>query len=186
LRIRLATPDDIPKLKRLVERSVLGLQVRDYGGRTLDSALRHNLLALDPQLISDGTYYVAEVEGRIVGGGGWSRRRNIINDAEDPDEAEDLLDPATEAAKIRAFYVHPDCARMGIGSRLLHASEEAAQWAGFRRLELISTLTGVPFYAARGWCSHERLEIPLPSRQTYPAIRMTKTLGVPRAQGHAA
>jgi GNAT superfamily N-acetyltransferase len=172
-RIRRASADDIPELERLVERSVLGLQARDYDGRVLNSALHSGLLMPDPRLISDGTYYVAEMGGRIVGAGGWSRRRNIINGAP---EADDLLDPATEAAKIRAFYVHPERARTGIGSRLLRACEEAARRAGFRRLELISTLTGVPLYAARGWQAHEPLRIPLPDGQTYPAIRMTKTV----------
>jgi GNAT superfamily N-acetyltransferase len=110
----------------------------------------------------------------------------IVNDGNDPSSADDLLNPATEAAKIRSFYVHPDRARLGIGSRLLRASEEAAQRAGFRRLELIATLTGAQLYAARGWRTHERLEIPLPDGQTYPAIRMTKTVEDPSGQAHAA
>lgn len=184
LRLRRARRDDIPALERLIELAVLELQGRDYDERVLASALENRLLAVDPQLIADGTYFVAEMEGRIVGAGGWSRRRKIVNGGGDSDGADDLLDPATEAAKIRAFFVHPDHARQGIGSRLLRASEEAAQRAGFRRLELIATLTGVPLYASRGWRSHERLEFPLPGGLVYPGIRMTKSV-LPE-QAHAA
>lgn len=175
--IRRARPEDVPALGRLIEKSVLGLQARDYAGAVLDSALRNGLLALDGRLIPDGTYYVAELGGRIVGAGGWSRRRNIVNGAAGPEEGDDLLDPATEAAKIRAFYTLPDHARQGIGSALLRACEEAARRSGFRRLELISTLTGTPLYAAHGWEEHERLEIPLPDGRTYPGIRMAKRVG---------
>ena len=178
-RIRPARENDVPALERLIEAAALGLQGHDYDERVLLSALRNGLLAVDTQLIADGAYFIAEIEGRIVGAGGWSRRRKTINGAGGPSGPEDLLDPAAEAAKIRAFYVHPQSARLGIGSRLLRASEEAAQQAGFRRLELISTLTGAPLYAARGWRAHERLEIPLPDGQVYPAIRMTKIQGDP-------
>jgi GNAT superfamily N-acetyltransferase len=174
--IRRAVPDDVPELERLVRQSVLGLQARDYEERVLESALRSGLLKPEPELISDGTYYVAELDGRVVGAGGWSRRRNAINGAWNPDDADDLLDPATEAAKVRAFYVHPDHARKGIGGRLLRACEVAARRSGFRRLELISTLTGVPFYAARGWHAREPLQIPLPDGRTYPAVRMTRAI----------
>lgn len=186
LRIPPARRDDVPDLELLIEQAVLGLQSRDYGERVLASALHNKLLAVDPQLIADGTYFVAEMEGRIVGSGGWSRRRKTVNDGSHTSGTEDLLDPATEAAKIRAFYVRPDRARLGIGSRLLRASEEAAQRAGFRRLELISTLTGAPLYAARGWRSHEHVEIPLPNGEVYPAIRMTKTVGGASGQARAA
>jgi GNAT superfamily N-acetyltransferase len=184
--IRRAYPDDLPALERLIELAVLGLQGRDYDERVLPSALRNKLLAVDPQLIADGTYFVAEMEGQIVGGGGWSRRRKIVNDGGSDLGDDDMLDSETEAAKIRAFFVHPDRARLGIGSRLLRASEEATQRAGFRRLELMSTLTGVPLYAARGWHSHEHLEIPLPDRPVYPAIRMTKAVGDVSDHAYAA
>lgn len=186
LLIRRAVRADLPGLERLVEESVLRLQARDYSGRVLDSALRNGLLMPDPQLISDGTYYVAEMEDRIVGAGGWSQRRNAINGASGPHDIHELLDPATEAAKIRAFYVHPRYARRGIGSRLLRVCEDAARRAGFRRLELISTLTGAPLYAARGWEAHESLRIPLSDDQTYQAIRMTKTVGTVSGQTSAA
>lgn len=172
--MRLARHEDVPEIERLIERAVRGLHREDYGEARLESALRHKLLDVDPGLISDGTYFVAETrERRIVGSGGWSLRRNIVNGSEGSDDA---LDPATEAAKVRAFYVRPECARMGIGGRLLRESEDAARRAGFSRMELISTITGVPLYASHGWLSHENIEIPLPDGQTYPAIRMTKKL----------
>ncbi|MGH3086948.1 MAG: GNAT family N-acetyltransferase [Rubrobacteraceae bacterium] len=176
LRIRRAIPSDIPALERLIERAVWGLQSRDYGEETLDGALRSGLLAVDSHLISDGTYFVAEIGNRIVGSGGWSQRRKIVNGANDSDESDDTLDAASEAAKARAFYVRPECARMGIGGRLLRESEEAARRAGFLRMELISTLTGAPFYTSRGWRSGESMKIPLPDGQSYPAIRMSKKL----------
>ena len=103
VRIRRAVPDDVAALNRLVGRSVLGLQARDYDGQVLESALRNRLLTLDLVLISDGTYHVAEAGDRIVGAGGWSRRRKIVNDASGDAGGDDPLDPATEAAKIRAF-----------------------------------------------------------------------------------
>lgn len=166
---------------------MLGLQARDYDGRVLDSALRGELLRPDPQLIQDGTYYVAEMGGRVVGAGGWSRRRNAINGGSHTTGDDDPLDPDTEAAKIRAFYVDPGFARRGIGSRLLRACEKAARRAGFRLMELISTLTGVPLYAARGWKAHGRIEISLPGGLTYPAIRMTKSAqAAPDREGRVA
>lgn len=174
LGVRRARPEDIPKIRHLIERSVRELQRADYDESELESALQSGLLDVDPGLVSDGTYFVAQIEGRIVGSGGWSFRRSAVNGEEG---SNDELDPRAEAAKIRAFYVLPERARLGIGARLLRESEEAARRAGFRRMELVSTLTGAPFYASRGWRSHESLEIDLPDGRTYPAIRMTKTLG---------
>lgn len=129
LRVRLARHEDVPEIERLIERAVRGLHREDYGEEKLESALRHKLLDVDPGLVSDGTYFVAEIRGRIVGSGGWSLRRNIVNGAENAGEK---LDPAAEEAKVRAFYVRPECARMGIGSRILRESEDAAWRGAFR------------------------------------------------------
>jgi GNAT superfamily N-acetyltransferase len=91
-------------------------------------------------------------------------------------EEDPLLDPHSEPARIRAFFVHPDCARRGIGSRILRACLDAAREAGFRRVTLASTLPGVPFYRAFGFEEKERIEVPLPDGVALPVIRMEKAV----------
>ena len=144
------------------------------------SALSH-VFGVDTQLILDGTYFVAEVEKQIAGCGGWSKRKTLFGgDQTKPDEIEALLDPMTEAARIRAFYVHPRRARQGVGTRILRACEEGAFAAGFARVELIATLPGEPLYSASGYTNLGPFEIPLPDGSSLPAFRMEKRLIQPR------
>ncbi len=176
IRVRPARPDDIPALAELIPLSVRALSAGYYPPAQIESALAH-VFGVDSQLIADGTYFVAEAEGRLVGCGGWSRRQTLYGgDHTKHEESEALLDPATDAARIRAFFVHPDWARRGIGRRLLHACEEAARRAGFTRLELGATLPGEPLYAALGFVVTERLEAPLPDGLTFSVARMAKDL----------
>jgi len=177
-RIRLATESDRAALSALIPASARGLSKGYYSDSQTESAILH-VFGTDSRLIADGTYFAAEDEEslRIVGCGGWSRRRTLyggdqMKDAEDP-----LLDPATEPARIRAFFVHPDFARRGIGSQILRACVDAARSAGFRRVTLASTLPGVPFYRAFGFLEHERIEVPLPDGLTLPVIRMERDVG---------
>jgi GNAT superfamily N-acetyltransferase len=167
--VRPATPDDVHALRPLIDASVRGLQVGDYSETDIERALA-TVYGVDTQLIADGTYYVAEIDGRIVGCGGWSKRATLFGGDQYAGRQDSLLDPSKDAAKIRAFFVHPDFARRGIGSAILDACEDAAQRAGFSRFELGSTLTGVPFYAARGYTVLERLTVPI------AIVRMVKTL----------
>jgi len=185
LRYRLATAADIPHLPALIEASVRGLQAADYTPSQMDQALG-TWLGLDTQLIADRTYFVVEPEGESTperagcGGlaacGGWSRRRTPYGSDHRPGRDDALLDPRTDAARIRAFFVHPGWARRGIGSRILALCEAAAQAEGFTRFEMGATLTGVPLYRRHGYAEGERIELPLANGEVLPIVRMTKEI----------
>jgi GNAT superfamily N-acetyltransferase len=177
-KIRVAVESEIPALRELIELSVRTLQKDDYTQQQIDGALGH-ALGLDTQLVLDGTYFVAEPVGGepvIVGCGGWSHRRTLFGSDHGPNRESALLDPAIDAAKIRAIFVHPQWARRGLGSLILEFCESAAQAAGFRRLEMGSTLTGVPLYTLRGYREFGRVDVPLPNGAVLPVVRMAKTL----------
>ncbi len=133
LQIRLAKIDDIPALKRLIQESVRGLSATYYSPQQIESALQH-VFGVDTQLILDETYFIAEADDQIAGAGGWSKRKTLFGgDQSKSNRVDSLLDPATESARIRAFYIHPDWSRRGIGSLILNACEEAARISGFKR-----------------------------------------------------
>jgi GNAT superfamily N-acetyltransferase len=178
--IRPAVVADIPVLRVLIDASVRQLQSADYTPAQIDCALR-TVFGVDSQLIDDGTYLLVQTvppdSGRspvIVGCGGWSKRKTLYGGDRWRDRQDDLLDPATEAAKIRAFFIHPDWARQGIGTLLLDACEAAARAAGFRRFEMGATLTGAKLFQERGYLARERLEVPLEGDITLPVIHMVK------------
>jgi GNAT superfamily N-acetyltransferase len=173
--IRPATLDEAPFLERLIERSVRVLQANDYTQAQMDRALG-TVLGLDRQLIRDGTYLVAERDGRIVGCGGWSHRRTLFGADAVPTRDNAGLVPGVDAAKIRAFFIEPDCARQGIGTAILHACEAAAAAAGFTRFEMGATLTGVPLYARWGYVILERLPVPLANGESLEVVRMSKAV----------
>jgi GNAT superfamily N-acetyltransferase len=185
IRIRLAEARDVPVLRELIDASVRGLQAGDYSPAQLESALR-TVYGVDTQLIADGTYFAAEeMEAAggalLVGCGGWSRRKTLFGGDQWKEhgkgyggDGDSLLDPATDAAKIRAFFVHPAWARRGVGGMILQACEAAARAAGFRRLEMGATLTGVPFYRAKGYVELETADVPLGDGLTLPIVRMGK------------
>jgi GNAT superfamily N-acetyltransferase len=179
LSVRAAVPGDVEVLNALVRASVLGLSGADYSPEQLESALRH-LFGIDTRLIEDGTYFVVEAEGRPVACGGWSRRRTLFGGDQYSDRSDDSLDPRTEPARIRAYFVHPDWARRGVGRLLLGECERAARASGFLRLELMATRTGQPFYARAGFRVLERVEIELPDGVRFPLARMTRDLDPPR------
>lgn len=173
--IRLATLAEINVLNALVEEAVRGLSLGYYTPAQIDSALRY-MFGVDTQLIHDGTYYVAEIDGQLAGCGGWSQRRTLYGGDQSKTTADPLLDPAREAGRIRAFFVHPNVARRGVGRTILAACEAAAQRTGFRRLELAATLPGEPLYQALGYMPDERTSIPFPDGQSLPIVRMHKLL----------
>ena len=185
IRIRQAVAADIPILRELIEASVRGLQAQDYTPTQLESALK-TVYGVDSQLIADGTYFVAEAEiseaepktakreNVIVGCGGWSKRKTLYGGDRWTGREDNLLDPLRDAAKIRAFFIHPAWARRGIGSGILETCEAAARAAGFTRFEMGATLTGVPMYRARGYVELEHLEVPLANGESLPIVRMTK------------
>jgi len=177
IELRVATNADIPALHRLIETSVRVLQRHDYTPEQIEGALG-TVLGLDTQLVADGTYFIAEARSacarHLAGCGGWSKRKTLFgSDRADVREPE-LLDPKTDAAKIRAFFIHPDFARRGIGTKILEACESAARSAGFSRFEMGATLTGVPLYLARGYQVLDRIEVPLHNGRTLPVVRMAK------------
>ena len=172
-RIRVATVHDVPALYTLIERSVRELSV--YTPAQIEGAL-HSVLGVDSQLIGDGTYFIAEMDGALVASGGWSFRRTLCGADGAPDRDDNRLDPAHEFAKIRAIFVHPEWARRGLGSRMLAHCECAAAAAGFRRFEMGSTLAGVPLYSLKGYAERSRFLIALANGESLPVVRMTKDL----------
>ena len=173
--IRRATEADVPSLHVLIEASVRGLQANDYSPAEIEGALGH-ALGLDSQLATDGTYFVAEVGGEMVASGGWSYRATLCGSDGMTGREPASLNPATDAAKIRAIFVHPGWARRGLGSLMLAHCERQARETGFTRLEMGSTLTGAPLYRLRGYVEQERIAIPLPNGEALPVIRMTKSI----------
>ena len=175
--LRLATEGDIPALEALIEASVRGLQAGDYTPAQIEGALG-TVLGLDTQLIRDGTYFVAETTAhdgrRLAGCGGWSKRRTLFGADRGPGREPELLDPAADAAKVRAIFVHPAFARRGLGTLLLAHVEAAARAAGFRRFEMGSTPTGVPLYRLKGYAEVERIAVPLSNGEKLPVVRMVK------------
>jgi GNAT superfamily N-acetyltransferase len=172
---RLATLDDVPVLEALVALSVHMLQAPYYSAAQRAAAMGP-VFGVDRLLISDGTYFVVEDAGVIIGCGGWSRRKSLFG-ADTARAAEDaMLDPATDSARVRAFFIHPDWARRGIGKAILTACESAIIAAGFFNAELVATLAGEPLYLVCGYREIERYEVPLSGDLTLPAVRMTKRL----------
>lgn len=163
----------------MIELSVRGLQVHDYSPEQIELALKH-VYGVDTQLIADGTYFATEAirdqTPSLVGCGGWSKRKTLFGGDAWNAREDSLLDPHRDAAKIRAFFVHPDWARHGIGTMILDACEAAARAAGFTRCEMGATLTGVPFYRKKGYEEQEAVEVPLPGGVSLPIVRMTKRL----------
>lgn len=148
--VRKAARTDQSCLVRLIARSARALGARDYRPEQIEAALS-GAFGVDTQLIDDGTYFVAELDGNIVGSGGWSRRRTLFGGDRHGQRDAGELDPNADAARIRAFFVDPDYARQGIGRALLERCETEAHAQGFQRFELMGTMTGVPFYRALGY-----------------------------------
>ncbi len=149
-RIRAAAPEDLGVLESLIARSARGLTADAYTPRQVEAAL-HGTFGVDSQLIRDGTYFVAELDGHVVGCGGWSRRRTMFGGDTHGDRDAAELDPKQDAARIRAFFIDPDHARKGIGRAILERCELEARRCGFCRLELMAMLSGVEFYRAHGY-----------------------------------
>lgn len=173
---RLATLADVPALEALIPLSARQLQTAHYTPTQIEGAIG-TVFGVDSQLIRDGTYFVAEADHRLVGCGGWSQRKTLYGGDRAKTAPDPLRDPATEPAMIRAFFVHPDYARRGIGRRIMELSEAGATAAGFKTIEIVATLPGVPLYASFHYESVERFEITLPNGATMPVERMRKNDG---------
>ena len=171
--IRLAREDDIQTLEVLIPLSVRALLAPFYSSAQMEAALGP-VFGVDRQLISDGTFFVVEHSGHVVGCGGWSRRCAVFGGDRLRFGEDAALDPAYEAARIRAFFVHPDWARRGIGRGILSACESAICTAGFCDAVLVATLAGEPLYASFGYAVAERYEVHLSDSLTLPVVRMVK------------
>lgn len=176
-RLRKAVAEDIPRLRELIEASVRGLQAQDYTPAQIEGALQ-SVYGVDTRLIADGTYFAVESpdDGQIIACGGWSKRQTLYGGDQYQGREDSWLDPARDAAKIRAFFVHPGWARRGLGSLILEACESAAVTAGFTRLEMGATLSGVPFYRAKGYAEVENQAAPLANGEMLPIVRMSKRI----------
>ena len=175
---RVAELEDAEVLRGLIERSVRGLGATQYSTAQIDGALGH-ALGLDTQLLEDGTYFCAVLEQepkRLVGCGGWSWRRTLFGSDHGPGREMGALDPARDAAKIRAIFVDPAWAGQGVGRSVLRHCEAAALAAGFRRFEMGSTLTGYGLYLREGYVEMDRVWVPLPNGESLEVVRMGKTL----------
>jgi GNAT superfamily N-acetyltransferase len=173
--IRIATVGDIPALQELIELSVRALSSGYYSPAQSEAALKH-VFGIDTQLISDQTYYLIEESGRPVATGGWSARRTLFGGDQAKREIDSLLDPLTDAARIRAFFVHPDWTRRGLARRLYDRCETEARDRGFGTFELVATLPGEPVYRALGFVTVEEISVPLSDGLFLPCVRMARPL----------
>ncbi|HEX6397726.1 MAG TPA: GNAT family N-acetyltransferase [Steroidobacteraceae bacterium] len=171
--LRRARLADVPALQSLIATSARALSQQDYTPQQIEGALR-GAFGVDTQLIRDGSYFVIEAGDRLAACGGWSRRRTLFGSDSRADRDATELDPAVDAAKIRAFFIHPDFARRGLGTRLLERCERDAVSHGFTRLELMATLPGVRLYAARGYQGAPHVDWPLGEGLSIRFLPMTK------------
>ena len=172
--IRPARAEEREALQQLIALSARGLGV-DYTEAQTEAAIAH-VFGVDSELVADGTYFVVEEAGAPIACGGWSRRRTLFGGDQYGARQSGLLDPATDAAKIRAFFVHPDHARKGVGRALLAHCEAQAKRHGFTRAEMMATLSGIPFYRAAGYEDRETFLQPTPEGIDVPFLRMEKAL----------
>ena len=178
VQFRRAQPADIPRLHALIQRSARALTTKDYSPAQVEAALQ-SAWGVDSQLIADQTYFIAEHEAQPVACGGWSFRGTLFGADTGPDRVPTRLDPTREPARIRAFFVHPDWARQGLGRTLLEYCERAASKEGFKCAQLVATLPGMRLYAACGYQPGEARDYPLAGGLTIWFITMAKDLTPP-------
>jgi GNAT superfamily N-acetyltransferase len=177
LTTRLATFEDVAEIQQLIALSARRLSEGYYSKAETEGAIKY-VFGVDSQLIEDGTYYVVESKKGIVACGGWSRRSTLFGGDQHKGTTDPLLNPATDAARIRAFFVHPDWARQGIGRMLISICEKAAYNYGFTRIEIGSTLPGVPLYEAMGYHKAKTISVPLPDGEHFTVVNMKKDLNL--------
>jgi GNAT superfamily N-acetyltransferase len=175
LLLRPARLDDVPALRELIAESARALAAGDYTPEQIEAALG-GAWGVDTELIRDGTYFAVEAAGELVACGGWSRRRTLFGADAQPGRESALLDPALDAARIRAFFVRPGWARRGIGRLLIERCEGRARAAGFRSVALLATLPGLRLYAACGYAAGARASHPLPGGLTIDFVPMSRSL----------
>jgi len=173
---RFAALEDTAALQHLITLSARGLNSEHYTPEQVESILKY-VYGIDTQLIHDQTYFVVQEGSEFIGCGGWSRRKTLYGgDQHKTDVTNNLLNPDTDAARIRAFFVHPNWARTGVGSLLMKTCEQAARQAGFHRMELMATLTGEALYARFGFEAVEEVDVVLADGNVMKVRRMTKDI----------
>jgi N-acetylglutamate synthase-like GNAT family acetyltransferase len=175
--IRKAKADDQPAIEKLIAESVRGLSRDDYDARQIELSIK-TVFGVDTELIADETYFVAETEdGTMAGVGGWSKRKTLYGASRyERSRDSELLNPERDAAKIRAFFIHPAFARRGIGTLILEACEQAARAHGFKSAEMMATLPGVKLYAARGYEGSEEVKVSVGENIDIICVKMRKNL----------
>lgn len=174
--IRKAKLNDQTEIERLIAESVRGLSRDDYDERQIELSIK-TVFGVDTELILDKTYFVAEADGKIVGCGGWSKRKTLYGASRyESSRDSNELNPQTDAAKIRAFFIHPDWARKGIGTAILEACEREAESCDFKSCEMMSMLPGVKLYAVCGYAGTERVGVPIGEGIEIECVRMSKNL----------
>jgi GNAT superfamily N-acetyltransferase len=171
--VRRATLPDVPAIETLIVASARALCPAEYPPDVVEAALGA-AWGCDTELIHDGTYFVAWVGGRLAACGGWGKRRTLFGSDRQAGRQSELLDPAADPARIRAFFVHPDFVRRGLARELMRTCEAEAKAHGFRAAELMATLTGVPLYRACGYVGDGRVEFPLSGGLTIEFVPMRK------------
>lgn len=173
--IRKANLDDRSAITQLIKESARYLSRDDYSDQQIEGAIA-TVFGVDTNLIIDGTYFVAERNGELIGCGGWSKRKTLFGGDQFATRDASELDPETEPAKIRAFFIHPGHARKGIARAILVACETEAKAAGFQALELMSTLPGIKLYRACGYEGEDRVELEVGEGLTIGLVPMRKEL----------
>jgi len=173
--IRKATLSDRAAITRLIKDSARSLSREDYTDAQIEGAIA-TVFGVDTNLILDATYFVVENDGELIGCGGWSRRKTLFGGDQYATRDASYLDPRIEPAKIRAFFIHPQHARKGIARAILAACESEAKEAGFRSLELMSTLPGIKLYRACGYEGNRGVELSVGEGITIGLVPMSKAL----------
>ncbi|KTD71064.1 MULTISPECIES: GNAT family N-acetyltransferase [Legionella] len=173
--IRTAQIDEINLLNQLIEHSARGLSQEDYSKQEIEGAI-HSIFGVDKELVMDQTYYVIEKEGTVIACGGWSKRKTLFGGDQCKTREEGFLNPQTDYAKIRAFFVHPHHARQGFGTMLLEYCEQQALFHGFTKMEMMATLPGVKLYQTCGYQIEQPEYFALPDGKQFKMLKMIKYL----------
>jgi len=173
--LRKATFADRHAIKQLIVESARSLSREHYSGEQIEATIA-TVFGVDTNLIIDGTYFVAESDGQLIGCGGWSKRKTLFGGDQYATRDASELDPQTEAARIRAFFIHPQHARKGIARAILARCESEARAWGFQALELMSTLPGIKLYRACGYLGDDRVELEVAEGVSIELLPMRKEL----------
>ncbi|MFK8249985.1 GNAT family N-acetyltransferase [Ancylobacter terrae] len=146
LRIRRANPSDLPEIRRLQAAALRGFARRVHGSEVVESLIPR-IGDFDVELVSDGTFFLAEIEGEAVACGGWSVREPSFMGS----EIELPTTGGVDVPHLHGVFVHPLFIGNGIGSILLEKIDSDLRGQGFARARIAATLSAEGFFAHRGW-----------------------------------